>query len=216
MPNESIGACHPTVGLAKFSRQKRPEESADAITEINGADGRGAITRKIARGKREHRRGQHRHADALRQQAHQHGPESGHGGGKRGSSGKNDYAREQHHLPRIAGEQVARRQASESEAKSKNSCEETCVGERESEGLANVGGEHRKQVSVRSHQNVGDEQNAIHRDGDGARARLAFPSVGLSHGNMVLNCLVLPCLAENGSVAAYIFSSGQCYWCLDD
>ena len=65
------------VGLAKFSGQIRPEKSADAVAEIDGADGRGAIPRKITGGQREHRRGQHGHADALRREAYEHGPESG-------------------------------------------------------------------------------------------------------------------------------------------
>ena len=112
--------------------------------------------------------------------------------GERRGRGKNNDARQQNHLSRVAREQVAGRQAAESQAQSENRGEQSGIGEGKAEGLADVGGQDRKQVAVRSHEHVGNQQDAIHRDGNATRVGRSFQRGGLSYRGLVLNCLILP------------------------
>ena len=123
---------------------------------------------------------------------HEHGPEAGNDRGERRRGGKNNDARQQDHLSRVAREQVAGRKAADSEAQSKNRREQSGIGEGKAERLADVGGQDRKQVAVRGHKHVGNQKDAVHRDGNAARVGRAFQSGWLSYCGLVLNCLILP------------------------
>ena len=133
-----------------------------------------------------------------------HSPESGNGCGERRSRRKDNDAGEEHRFSRDASEQISGRQASYSEAQGENRREKAGICETESEGFAYIRGEHWKQVAVRGHQGVADEQNAIHRDGYVARARFALHNVRLRYCCLALNGRVLPFLAESGAMLARV------------
>src|SRR5262249_55456336 len=84
--------------------------------------------------------------------------------------------------------QIAGRQSADAEAKSEDRREESRVGERKAKTLADVGCQYWEQVAVRSHQSVGDQQHAIHRDGDALRVRGAFRRLRTVDYGLVRDC----------------------------